>query len=173
MHLLFFSAFCFSAGGGEIPVSFILFQALNFIIFLGILIYFIAKKAPKALQRKHQDYQSMNKRAEEQHQKALSENKMIKEKLSKAKNQFENFQEELDQKAREIKHKIAEETQSLCAGVLRGAQSQVDREFIQLKEKLKNDLLKQIEILCKDTKYEEKETSNAFLQKLAAKTSSQ
>ena len=166
---LLFPIFVFSAGSGEIPVSFILFQSLNFIIFLAILVYIIVKKVPKILQRKYQDYQSMNARAKELYKTALNENKVIKEKLSKMKRQFENFQAELNQKTKEVERKISEDTQNICDGILREVQTQIDREFIQLKQKLTNEVLKQIEILCQKTKYEEQKISDIFLQKFTTR----
>ena len=97
--------------GGEMPVSFILFQALNFTLFLLIIIYFLLKKAPAMLKSKQKDYLSMNAKAQNLYQTAQDKNKEIKEKLQQMEDRFVHFQSELDQKVEEIERNISKETQ--------------------------------------------------------------
>ena len=158
--------FSFSAGG-EMPVSFILFQALNFTLFLLIIIYFLLKKAPAMLKRKQKDYLSMNTKAQNLYQMAQDKNKEIKAKLQQMEDQFAHFQNELNHRVKEMEQSISKETQVLCENVKRGAQNAVEREMIQLKQELKDDLLKQVEILCKKAKQEETKTVDVFLNKLS------
>ena len=153
--------------GGEMPVSFILFQALNFALFLLIIIYFLLKKAPAMLKSKQKDYLSMNAKAQNLYQTAQKENKEMKEKLEQVEGRFAHFQNELDQKVKEMEKNISKETQALCESIKRGVQSVVEREMIQIKQELKNDLLKQVESLCRKAKQEETKTVNMFLKKLS------
>ena len=152
---------------GEMPVSFILFQALNFSLFLLIIIYFLLKKVPAMLKSKQKDYLSMNAKAQNLYQTAQDKNKEIKEKLQQMEDRFVHFQNELDQKVEEIERNVSKETQVLCENIKRGVQSVVEREVIQIKQELKNDLLKQVENLCRKAKQEEAQTVDIFLKKLS------
>ena len=153
--------------GGEMPVSFILFQALNFTLFLLIIIYFLLKKTPAMLKRKQKDYLSMNAKAQDLYQTAKDKNKEMKEKLRQMDDRLARFQGELDQKVTEMEKNISKETQALCENIKKGVQSAVEREIIQIKQELKNDLLKQVEILCRKAKQEETKTVDIFLKKLS------
>ena len=55
--------FCFSAGGDGVPWSFVSFQALNFFVFLTLLIILIKKPAPKILAEKQKSFLDYRKKA--------------------------------------------------------------------------------------------------------------
>ena len=167
LNLLIVEPLSSLSAGGEMPVSFILFQALNFTLFLLIIIYFLWKKAPALLKSKQTDYLSMKDKAQNLYQTAQKKNKEMKEKLKQMEDRFAHFQNELDQKVKEMEQSISKETQVLCENVKRGVQNAVEREIIQLKQELKDELLKQVEILCKKAEQEETKTVDIFLNKLS------
>ena len=89
-----------SASQDGIPFSFIFFQALNFCIFASILAYLIRKKSPKALEKKYQEYMSMNEQAENLYKEAMSEKRKIQDQLQQMKSRFSTFQLQLNQEVK-------------------------------------------------------------------------
>ena len=90
-----FTFYSLAASGEGIPVSFILFQTLNFLIFLGISIYIFLKQAPKFIFRQYNDYISMRNRAEELYQQTKKNMEDTQKKLSQIKERETRFDGEL------------------------------------------------------------------------------
>ncbi len=155
-----------AASGEGIPVSFILFQTLNFLIFLGIVIYIFLKQAPKFILRQYNDYISMRNRAEDLYQQTKKNIENTQEKLSQMKERETRFDKELRFELEKMEAKLNQDLQEQQSSILRMAQNFIDQELIKLKTSLKNKFLNQVEALCRDGLTNEKQKSRFFAQKL-------
>ena len=147
--LIFFSVFSASAaGGGEVPVSFIFFQALNFICFLGIILFILRKKGPAVLRQKHKDYLTMKERAQNLYNSACAEQKALKNKISDINKREDKFEEELSEAVSRAQKNLIVETKQQCLSILKTAQNLVDQKWMKIKTQLEKDFLSEVESLC-------------------------
>ena len=146
--VFFIPAGAWAAGGG-IPVSFIFFQALNFIFFIAIIAFLLRKKAPSILQQKHQDYLTMKKRAENLYNRACAERTALEKKLSDIKQKESQFEEDLTESVKEVQKNLISETKEQCLSILRTAQNLVDQKWMKMKTQLEEEFLNEVESLCR------------------------
>ena len=155
-----------AAGGEGIPVSFVLFQALNFLIFFGILVYIFLKQAPKLVLRQYKDYTAMKERAEALYQQTKKKKKETQQKLFQIKERETRFDEELSLELKKMEAKLNQDLKEQENSIFRMAQNFVDQELIKLKTNLKNRFLNQVEALCRKSLKNSVQNSGTFAQKL-------
>ena len=147
---LYQTPFWVQAASEGIPVSFILFQLLNFGIFCVIVVFFIRRKAPSLLKRKHEDFLEMSQRSQKLFDQAQLENEKIKEKLKNIEIQMSQVESVIQDRVLALENQISQEGQKTCETILKGAQSLLSREHIKLRQSLLDELLDQIESSCKE-----------------------
>lgn len=163
---LFYTAFTLAAGGEGIPVSFVLFQALNFFIFLGILIYIFVKQTPKFVLRQYEDYIAMKERAESLYQQAKKHKEETQQKLFQIKEKETRFDEELSLELKKVETQLNQNLKEQQNSIVRVAQNFIDQELMKLKTNLKNKFLNRVEVLCRESLKNETQNSRLFTQKL-------
>lgn len=164
--IIFYAVSSRAAGGEGIPVSFILFQTLNFLIFLGISAYIFLKKAPKFILLQYKDYLSMKERAETLYQQAQKNKELAQKKLSQIKEKEARFDEELKLELKKMEVKLNQDLKEQENSIFRMAQNFVDQELIKLKTNLKDKFLNQVEALCRESLKNSVQNNDAFTQKL-------
>ena len=164
--VIFYTVSSWAASGEGIPVSFILFQTLNFSIFLGISAYIFLKKVPKFILLQYKDYLSMKERAETLYQQAQKNKDSAQKKLSQIKEKESRFDEELKLELKKMEVKLNQDLKDQENSIFRMAQNFVDQELMRLKTSLKNRFLNQVEALCRESLKNSVQKSDAFAQKL-------
>ena len=164
--IIIFTSYSLAASREGIPVSFIFFQTLNFLIFLGISIYFFLKHVPKFVLRQYKDYISMRDRAEDLYQQTKKNIEETQKKLSQIKEKEVHFDEELHLELEKMEAKLNQELKEQQSSILRMAQNAIDQELIKLKAGLKKKFLNQVEALCRESLKNEEQNSHFFTQKL-------
>ncbi len=155
-----------SAVGEGIPVSFILFQTFNFLIFLGFVVYLFLKKAPPYILQQYNDYISMKNRAENLYRQAEDNIKKTQHKLSQIKEKSGRFDEELNFELEKMSVQLDQDLKEQKDAVLRTAQNFIDQKLIKLKTGLNKKFIDQVFTLCRENLKDEKQDSRLFAQKL-------
>ena len=161
------SPLCSLAAVGEgIPVSFILFQTFNFLIFLGLVIHLFLKKAPPFILRQYNDYISMKNRADDLYRQAEKNIENTQKKLFQIKEKSTRFDEELSVELDKMSAQLNQGLKEQKSAVLRTARNFIDQEFIKLKTDLNKTFLDRVLALCRENVKGEKQDSRLFAQKL-------
>jgi len=150
------------AAGDGIPVSFILFQTLNFGIFLGLIIFFIARKIPLLLKRKHQDFIEMTQKSKKLFEQTQKENEQIKQKLKTVENQMTQVESVAQKQIQTMQERVSTETKEIQINLRKEAQNILNRERIKLKQNLLVEVLEKMKHSCR----EEDSNSLRFLNKV-------
>lgn len=164
--IIFPTAFLSAAAGEGIPVSFVLFQTLNFLIFMGIVVYIFLKQAPKFVLRQYEDYISMKSRADDLYQQTKKNIEETQKKLSQIKDKEMRFNEELKLELEKMEFKLNQDLKEQQSSILRMGQNFIDQELIRIRANLKNKFLNQVEALCRDGLKNEEQKNDLFAQKL-------
>ena len=133
-----------------IPVSFILFQVLNFGIFLAIVVFFVVKKAPSLLMKKYQDFLEMSQRSQKMFEQAQKQNHQIKEKIKNIEKQMTQIDSVIQEGAQSIKDQTLKEIQKICSIIHQTTQNLLNREHIRLKQSLLEEMLEQMRNSCEE-----------------------
>ena len=166
LFLTLFTLSSVAASGEGIPVSFVLFQAFNFLIFFGILAYIFLKKAPPFVLRQYKDYVSMKKRAEDLYQQAKKNKEETQKKLFRIKERQTRFDEELRLELEKMEVQLNQDLKEQQSSIARMAKNFIDQELIKLKTNLKNKFLNQVEALCRESLKNSVQKNSFFTQKL-------
>ena len=164
--VIFYMLPLLAASGEGIPVTFILFQLLNFLIFLGIVVYIFLKQAPRFVLRQYEDYVAMKNRAEDLYQQTKRSIEETQKKLSQITEKETRFNEELRLELEKMEVKLNQDLTEQQESILRMAQNFIDQELIKMRTNLKNKFLNQVEALCREGLKNEEQKNNLFAQKL-------
>ena len=165
--LIMFYTLASSAASEEgVPVTFVLFQALNFLIFFGIIVYIFLKYAPKFVLQQYEDYVAMKNRAEGLYQQTKKNIEETQKKLSQIKEKETRFDEELRLELEKMEVKLNQDLKEQQDSILRMAQNFIDQELIKIRTNLKNKFLHQVEALCRENLKNEEQKNSLFAQKL-------
>ena len=154
------------AGGQGIPVSFILFQVLNFTIFSLIIAYFIIKKTPAFMEDRFQKYQTIQNQAQTLYAEALERRAQIQKRAEKLKRDEQNFSEDIAQNIQDYQQIKNLETKEKCSLILATAGKSVDQEFIKANRQLTHSLLKQVTQFCQTASQQKNLNHSLFLKNL-------
>jgi len=165
LFIIFYALSSLATSEEGVPVVFVLFQTLNFLIFLGIIVYIFLKKTPEFILRQYEDYISMRSRAENLYQQTKKKMEETQKKLSQIKEKEIRFDEELLLELKKMEVKLDQDLKEQKSSVLRMAQNFIDQELIRIRTNLKNKFLNQVEALCRESLKNEEQKNNMFIQK--------
>ena len=135
----------FAASGGEIPFSFIGFQAFNFSIFVSIIAFLLIKKSGPLFEGRRRDYLAMKKKAENLYNEALKETKALEEKELKLKKDEDNFLNLVKKQADAILKKEEKSAHERSLFILKMAEDEINQEWARAKMELKTAFLDEVE----------------------------
>ena len=140
---LILSAPAVAAGGEGIPVGSIIVQAVNVLIFIGLMIFFVRPKMRAFFEDRRKAYDLAVNQAQALRQKADQEKREIEEKIA-------NFQrlntaelERAKQEAEALKQSMLAQGENLAANIRKEAAQAAENELNKAKQELRAMILQQ------------------------------
>ncbi len=152
IFLILLSKFVFAASGGhnEIPYKTIMFQCINFSIFVGLLFFGLRKKVIVYFRDRHLEYQQALEKAQVIQREAEQKHLEVKERLNLLEASTEDKKEQIQKEAQEIKQRIIMEAQILCDELINEASKVTQLEIERAKLELREFVLKESMMAAKE-----------------------
>ncbi len=124
-----------------IPYKLILVQAGNFLVLIGLLVYFLKDKTRAYFKQRASSYRELVGRAEAARSEAQAQKNEIEARLKRLENGAQQSQNDAQQEAEQLKQKLMSEAKLFSERLTQEAQFAAELEIDKAKKQLRRELL--------------------------------
>ncbi len=177
MMLFFFSASVWASEGAHhgaegIPYKTIITQAINLLIFIGLMVYFLRKELAKHFAERKSAFHELVNRAEKARSEAEATRKEISDRLVRMENSAQGSMKQAEVESEEMRKKMITEAKALSdriqAEAQKSAQVEIDRARAELRTEILRMSTEQAEKTLREKvgDTEKKRLQNEFVEKI-------